>query len=49
MAVLFFFVAIMAVRGYALPIATTAFVLYGPILLVWEKWIQHRRRDEPLF
>jgi CDP-diacylglycerol--serine O-phosphatidyltransferase len=48
-AVLFFFVAIMVVRGYAMPIAASAFVLYGPILLAWEKWVQHRRREEPLF
>ncbi len=48
-AVLFFFVAIMVFRGYALPIAATAFALYGPVLLCWQLWVQHRRREEPLF
>jgi len=48
-AVVFFFVAIMVVRGYAVPIAACCFVLYGPIHLAWEKWVQHRRREEPLF
>lgn len=48
-AVVFFFVAVMVVRGYALPIAASAFVLYGPIRLAWEFWVQRRRRDEPLF
>lgn len=48
-AVLFFFVALMVFRGYALPIAATAFALYGPIHLGWQLWIQRRRRDEPIF
>ena len=48
-AVVFFFVAIMVVRGYALPIAATAFALYGPIRLAWQLWIERRRREEPLF
>lgn len=48
-AVVFFFVAIMVVRGYAVPIAACAFALYGPIHLAWEKWIQRRHREEPLF
>jgi CDP-diacylglycerol---serine O-phosphatidyltransferase len=48
-AVLFFFVAIMVARGYALPIAASAFALYGPIHLAWEKWVEHRNRDEPIF
>jgi CDP-diacylglycerol---serine O-phosphatidyltransferase len=48
-AVVFFFVAIMVVRGYAVPIAASAFVLYGPIHLAWEKWVQRRPPEEPLF
>ena len=48
-AVVFFFVAIMVVRGYAMPIAASAFVLYGPIHLAWEMWVQRRQREEPLF
>ncbi len=48
-AVVFFFVAIMLVRGYALPIAASAFVLYGPVHLAWERWVERRHREEPLF
>jgi CDP-diacylglycerol---serine O-phosphatidyltransferase len=48
-AVVFFFVALMVVRGYAVPIAACAFALYGPIRLVWEFWVQRRHRDEPWF
>ncbi len=48
-AVVFFFVAIMVVRGYALPIAASAFALYGPVHLAWQLWVQRRRREEPLF
>ena len=48
-AVLFFFVAIMAVPSYAIAISASVFVLYGPIHLAWELWIQRRHREEPLF
>jgi len=48
-AVVFFFVAIMVVRGYAVPIAASAFVLYGPIQLAWEMWYERRHREESLF
>jgi CDP-diacylglycerol--serine O-phosphatidyltransferase len=48
-AVVFFFVAIMLVRGYAVPIAACAFVLYGPIHLGWKMWVQRRDREEPWF
>jgi CDP-diacylglycerol---serine O-phosphatidyltransferase len=48
-AVVFFFVAIMVVRGYAMAIAACAFVLYGPIRLVWQIWVQRRQPKEPLF
>ena len=48
-AVVFSFVAIMVVPGYAIPIAASAFVLYGPIRLAWEKWVQRRHREESLF
>jgi len=39
----------MVVRGYALPIAATAFALFGPVHLAWQQWVQRRRREEPLF
>jgi CDP-diacylglycerol--serine O-phosphatidyltransferase len=48
-AVIFSFVAIMVVRGYALPIVCSAFVLYGPIRLAWQLWVQRRQREEPWF
>jgi len=48
-AVLFFFVAVMLVRGYALPICFSAFALYGPVRLAWQLWVERRRREEPLF
>jgi CDP-diacylglycerol---serine O-phosphatidyltransferase len=48
-AVVFFFVAIMVVRGYAVPIAACSFVLYGPVHLAWEMWVKRRNREEPLF
>ena len=47
--VVFFFVAIMVVKGYALPIAACAFVLYGPIHLAWRLWVQRHEPEEPLF
>jgi CDP-diacylglycerol---serine O-phosphatidyltransferase len=48
-AVVFFFVALMVVQGYAVPIAACVFALYGPVQLAWEFWVQHRHRDEPWF
>ena len=48
-AVVFFFVALMVARSYAIPIAASAFALYGPIRLAWEKWVERRNREEPIF
>jgi CDP-diacylglycerol---serine O-phosphatidyltransferase len=48
-AVVFFFVAIMVIRGYAVPIAACAFVLYGPAHLAWRFWVKRRLPKEPLF
>jgi CDP-diacylglycerol---serine O-phosphatidyltransferase len=47
--VVFFFVAIMVVKGYALPMAACAFVFYGPIHLAWRLWVQRHEPEEPLF
>jgi CDP-diacylglycerol--serine O-phosphatidyltransferase len=47
--VVFFFVALMVASGYTIPIAVSAFALYGPIHLAWEKWVERRHREEPLF
>jgi CDP-diacylglycerol---serine O-phosphatidyltransferase len=48
-AVVFFFVVLMVARGYAIAVAASAFAIYGPIYLAWEKWVERRNRDEPLF
>jgi CDP-diacylglycerol---serine O-phosphatidyltransferase len=48
-AVVFFFVLLMVARGYALPVAASAFAFYGPAYWVWEKWVERRNRDEPMF
>ncbi len=47
--IVFFFVAITVVRGYAIPIAACAFVLNGPIHVAWRKWVERRPPEEPLF
>jgi CDP-diacylglycerol--serine O-phosphatidyltransferase len=48
-AVVFFFVAVFVLGGYAVPLSACAFAFYGPVRLAWEKWYQHRHREEPLF
>jgi CDP-diacylglycerol--serine O-phosphatidyltransferase len=45
-AVLFALVAVMIVRGYAIPIVCCGFVFYGPIHYLWERLVVHRRREE---
>ena len=46
--VVFFFVALMLFRIYALPIAASAFTLYGPIHLAWQLWIEQKPRGAPV-
>jgi len=48
-AIVFFFVAVVVLGGYAVPLSACAFALYGPIHLAWEKWIERRHPEEPLF
>jgi CDP-diacylglycerol---serine O-phosphatidyltransferase len=48
-AVVFFFVVLMVARGYAMPIVASAFAFYGPGCWAWEKWVERRAQDEPLF
>ena len=48
-AVVFALVAVMVIRGYSVPIICCAFVFYGPIRFAWQKWVQHREREEPMF
>jgi CDP-diacylglycerol---serine O-phosphatidyltransferase len=47
--VIFFFVAIIVLGGYGVPIAACVFVLYGPIHLAWKMWVQRKDREEPWF
>jgi len=48
-AVVFSLVAVMVIRGYAVPIICCLFVLSGPVRFCWEKLVQHRRQEDPLF
>ena len=48
-AVVFFFAVLMVARSYTMPVVASAFALYGPIHLAWEKWVERRSREEPLF
>ena len=48
-AVIFTIVAVMVVRGYAIPILCSVFVLYGPLRLCWDKVVERRHREEPMF
>jgi len=47
--VLFALVAVMVIRGYSVPIICCAFALSGPVRLGWEKVVQRRRQEDPLF
>ena len=47
--IVFSLVAIMVIRGYAVPIVCVIFVLGPPIRFLWEKWWQHKKDQEPLF
>jgi CDP-diacylglycerol---serine O-phosphatidyltransferase len=48
-AVVFFFVAIILMGGYGVPLAASVFVCYGPIHLAWKMWVQRKDREEPWF
>lgn len=47
--VLFALVAVMAVRGYAVPILCFLWVVGGPLKYVWQEVIQRRPHEEPFF
>jgi CDP-diacylglycerol---serine O-phosphatidyltransferase len=47
--VIFALVALMVVRSYAVPIVIAIFVFYGPVRFCWEKIVQRRHQEEPLF
>ncbi len=48
-AVVFALVAVMVIRGYSVPIVCCGFVFYGPLHLLWEKFVERRQREESLF
>jgi CDP-diacylglycerol--serine O-phosphatidyltransferase len=48
-AVVFALMTIMLIRGYSIPIIFCAFVFYGPIRFLWQKWTDRRAREEPMF
>ncbi len=48
-AVVFSLVAVMVIRGYSIPIICCGFVLLGPIRFFWEKVVQRRHQEDPLF
>jgi phosphatidylserine synthase len=48
-AIVFSLVAILAVRGYAVPLLCVLFVLIPPIRFGWELARNRRTREEPLF
>jgi hypothetical protein len=47
--VLFALVIIMVVRGYSMAILGCVFVFYGPVRLAYEKIVQRRQQEDPLF
>ncbi len=48
-AVVFALVAIMVIRGYAVPLVCSAFVLSGPVRYAWRRYVERRERRESLF
>jgi len=45
----FALVAVMVIHGYAVPIVFCAFVLGSPSRFAWERIVQHRHQEEPVF
>lgn len=48
-AVVFALVAVMVIYDYSLAMISCAFALYGPVHFCWEKVVQRRHREDPLF
>ena len=48
-AIVFAVVAILIVRGYAVPLLCVLFVLMPPVRFAWEVARNRRAREEPLF
>ncbi len=47
--VVFALVAVMAIKGYAVPIICCTFVCYGPVRFAWEKYMHRRQQEDPFF
>lgn len=47
--IVFALVAIMVIRGYAVPLVCVGFVLMGPVLYAWQELVQHRPHKESMF
>ncbi len=47
--VIFALVAVMVIRGYSVPIICCVFVFSGPVRFFWEKLVQRRHQEDPLF
>jgi len=45
----FALVALMVIRGYAVPIVFCVFVLGSPLRFAWERLVRHRHQEEPVF
>ncbi|HEX3871116.1 MAG TPA: CDP-diacylglycerol--serine O-phosphatidyltransferase [Pirellulales bacterium] len=46
---IFAILAVMVVRGYAIPIVCVGFVLSGPVLYLWQEAVERRPHKEPMF
>ncbi len=46
---LFALVAVMVIRGYALPLICVSFVMLGPLRYAWQEVVERRPHKEPLF
>jgi CDP-diacylglycerol--serine O-phosphatidyltransferase len=47
--VVLFLAGVMLVRGFAVPLISAVFVLQGPIVYLWQEYVQKRPHKEPLF
>jgi len=45
----FAILAVMVIKGYAVPLVFSAFALSGPARLFWVKVVRRREQEEPMF
>jgi CDP-diacylglycerol--serine O-phosphatidyltransferase len=48
-ALVFAFVAIMSIRGYSVPVIGCVFVLAAPVKYLWQRVLQRRETQDPIF